>query len=167
MPATYEPIATTTLGSTAATITFSSIPATYTDLRLVFTGASTSTTASRFKLNNDASTIYSYTVLAGDGSSVVSQRGTSTAYGRLSGPYVNPAAATVYLATLDIFSYAGSTYKTILGTSSMDKNGSGSAERTVQLYQSASAINRIDLFFGFSDTFTVGTTVTLYGIKAA
>jgi hypothetical protein len=35
MPATYEPIATTTLGTAAAFITFSSIPATYTDLRLV------------------------------------------------------------------------------------------------------------------------------------
>jgi hypothetical protein len=32
MPATYEPIATTTLGTAAATITFSSIPATYSDL---------------------------------------------------------------------------------------------------------------------------------------
>jgi hypothetical protein len=35
MATTYEPIATTTLGTAAAFITFSSIPATYTDLRLV------------------------------------------------------------------------------------------------------------------------------------
>ena len=35
--ATYEPIATQTLASAAASITFSSIAATYTDLRLVLT----------------------------------------------------------------------------------------------------------------------------------
>ena len=40
MPATYEPIATTTLGSAATNITFSSIPATYTDLRLVLVARS-------------------------------------------------------------------------------------------------------------------------------
>ena len=34
--ATYEPIATTTLGSAASTITFSSISGSYTDLILVF-----------------------------------------------------------------------------------------------------------------------------------
>ena len=39
MPATYEPIASTTLGSAAATISFSSIPGTFTDLVVVlFTG---------------------------------------------------------------------------------------------------------------------------------
>jgi hypothetical protein len=36
MAKTYEPIATTTLGSAAASITFSSIPATYTDLNNCF-----------------------------------------------------------------------------------------------------------------------------------
>jgi hypothetical protein len=44
MPATYEPIATTTLGTAAASITFSSIPATYTDLRLI-SGHKASTTS--------------------------------------------------------------------------------------------------------------------------
>jgi hypothetical protein len=41
MPATYEPIATTTLGGAAATITFSSISSAYTDLRIVLVGTTT------------------------------------------------------------------------------------------------------------------------------
>ena len=37
MTATYKKIATTTLGSAQADITFSTIPATYTDLVIVYT----------------------------------------------------------------------------------------------------------------------------------
>ena len=47
MPATYEPVATTTLGSTTGTITFSSIPQTYKHLQLrTFTNTSRSSGAS-------------------------------------------------------------------------------------------------------------------------
>ena len=38
MPATYEPIASTTLGASAAAIEFTSIPGTYTDLVVVLQG---------------------------------------------------------------------------------------------------------------------------------
>jgi hypothetical protein len=68
--------------------------------------------------------------------------------------------------TLDIFSYAGSTFKTTLYTASGDKNGSGAVERGVALYRSTSAINRVDLF-GWTGNLATGTTATLYGIKNA
>jgi hypothetical protein len=42
MAATYTPIASITLGATATSVTFSSIPSTYTDLILVMNGSSTS-----------------------------------------------------------------------------------------------------------------------------
>jgi len=166
MPSTYEPIATTTLGSAATTITFSSIPATFTDLRLVWTVRATS--SSNFPLvtfNNDTGTNYSWTRLYGDGTSAASQRNTSRAgIGILWLTEVSSAADTFNLLTLDVFSYAGSTYKTSLTTASADKNGSGTVERAVALWQSTSAINRLDLTAS-SSTFTAGTTATLYGIK--
>jgi len=62
MPATYEPIATTTLGSAAATITFSSIPATYTDLVIVFAGTATANLNPLMSFNSDSGTNYSTTV---------------------------------------------------------------------------------------------------------
>ena len=77
MPTTYEPIATQTLGSAAATITFSSIPATYTDLRLVLVGTSTISANPKINFNSDTATNYSQTILSGNGSVANSARQTN------------------------------------------------------------------------------------------
>jgi hypothetical protein len=74
MAPTYEPIATTTLGTAAASITFSSIPATYTDLRLVVVAKAVSASTLDVRFNNDSGTNYSKTEISGDGSSAVSFR---------------------------------------------------------------------------------------------
>jgi hypothetical protein len=165
MPATYEPIATTTLGSAAASITFSSIPATYTDLRLVFVFSGNAAVNPRFRFNSDTASNYSQTALMGDGSSAQSTRGTSNTviYTTI---YNGLASGVPGLCTIDVFSYAGSTFKTALLTGSTDSNGSGQVERDVALWRSTSAITQIDLISG-SSTFNVGTTATLYGIKNA
>ena len=168
MAITYEAIATTTLGSAASVITFSSIPSTYTDLRVIWTvRASTTSVFPYVTYNNDTATNYSWTRLYGDGASAASQRNTSRSYIApqwLTG--ISDATDQFNLLTLDVFSYAGSTFKTTLTTSQADKNGSGTVERTSALWQSTSAINRIDLTAS-SSTWAVGTTATLYGIKNA
>lgn len=163
MPATYEPIATTTLGSAASTITFSSIGSGYTDLRLVLVGNSTpSTSAFRFKINA-ATTGYSVTVLSGDGATATSSRSTSQTQGNLATMQTTPC-----LLQMDLFSYAGSTNKTILTSWSADLNGSGTVDRRIHLYQSTSAITQIELYLTTaSQNFATGTTATLYGILKA
>jgi hypothetical protein len=161
MPATYEPIATTTLGSSASSITFSSIPATYTDLRLVVVAQYSSENNLYIRFNNDSGTNYSGTAINGNGSTAASFRetnGTGIQIGRV------PASSNFSLATCDIFSYAGSTYKTCLSTCAEDTNGGGYVYNFVNLYRSTSAINRIDIYF---PGFNTGTTATIYGIKAA
>ena len=68
MTSTYEKIASTTLGSAAADITFSTISGTYTDLVLVL-GSLTTASASqriRMQLNSDTGTTYSNTDLYGE-----------------------------------------------------------------------------------------------------
>jgi len=166
MPATYEPIATTTLGTAQQTITFSSIPSTYTDLRLVIVAmATTGTIDTWLYMNNDTGTNYSQTYLAGTGAATASARSSNTASAydtNLSSISTIPC-----LITHDIFSYAGSTNKTWLTTVSMDKNGSGVVNRYVKLWRSTSAINRLDYTAATSTTFAIGTTATLFGIKAA
>lgn len=164
--ATYEPIATQTLGSAAASITFSSIPATYTDLRVVWTNYFISGVGNSWiQFNGDAGTNYSLTCISGNGTTVYSTTLTNAA--RV-GPsvYSGPSSSTNPFATTDIFSYAGSTYKTVLSTVSADNNGSGWVERTVGLWRSTAAITSITLSAN-GQTFNAGTTATLYGIKAA
>lgn len=163
--ATYEPIATTTLSSAASSITFSSISASYTDLRLVLVGTgTTNNTYPLFRFNSDSSSLYSTSRLSGDGTITDSVRNAGT--GLLVTIYALLSNTIPSMWTLDVFSYAGSTYKTSLATVSADRNGSGAVERAVGLYRSTSAITTVSAVMA-SSTFAAGTTATLYGIKAA
>jgi len=164
--ATYEPIATTTLSTATASFTFSSIAASWTDLRLVLVPFKASgNLVPRVRLNGDTGSNYSYTALLGNGSTAFSVTGTNQ-----DSIYLHydtyPVSPNVGLGTVDIFSYAGSTYKTVLTTQSSDKNGSGSVGSWVNLWRSTSAITSITVFEDFG-SFGIGTTATLYGIKAA
>jgi len=166
MAATYEPIATTTLGSAAASITFSSISSAYTDLRVALTCSTNVSNTILIQFNGNAGTLYSQTYLGGNGSSALSGSGTSQTsiyYSNLTNTYTS----TPQFLTVDIFSYAGSTNKTALLTVSADNNGSGITENNVGLWRSTSAITSVSFTVGGTRTFNTGTTATLYGIKAA
>jgi len=166
MPATYEPIATTTLSTAASTITFSSIPATYTDLRLVLVIKPTASCAVYVKLNNNSAVTYSFTQIAGNGTSATSSRGSDSA-GFVLGANIAFQDTEMQMGTVDIFSYAGSTNKTALSSFISDLNGSGNVGYNVSLFPSTTAVSRLDLINQASTTFATGTTATLYGIKSA
>ena len=170
MPATYDRIATTTLGSANSTITFSSIPATYTDLRWVLTLPNTALSSGNdiyVRYNSDSSSLYSATSLDGDGANATSVNNPNNDKGIANYQISYPSTTNPFLLTSDIFSYTGSTFKTSLQTASGDRNGAGGGvSRNVILYRSTSAITSITIFFNTAN-FAVGTTATLYGIKAA
>lgn len=155
-------IATTTLGSSASSITFSSIPSSYTDLRLVFTYKGATTTCYYYaRLNGTASqNVCGQTVLKGNGSTASSSRLTSSDLYFSNG---NATTTIPFMEQVDFFNYAGSTYKTMLYQGSGDQNGSGEVRRGVALFPSTSAINSI-AFYSSGDDFAAGTTMTLYGI---
>lgn len=163
MPATYEPIATTTLGSTQL-ITFSSIAASWTDLRIVLQAVQSAANSAVIRFNGDTATNYSNTELLGNGTAASSGRTTSSTWGRCSSQ--TGVSGKPSLHVIDIFNYAGSTFKTCLAAASVDQNGSGMVERGVVLWRSTAAITSITLQ-AQSVGFDSGTTATLYGIKAA
>ena len=169
MPATYDSIATTTLGS-ASSITFSSIPSSYTDLRLTFVGvASSGTTTKRIQFNADtstASTNYSTTIVLGNGTSPISNRYTNEFGIRLASNQVADSLTIPVFIAVDIFSYNGSTNKTVLSMEASDQNGAGYVQANVGLWRSTAAITSLTLMIN-ANTFAAGATATLYGIKSA
>lgn len=81
MPNTYTLIQAQTLASTQATVTFSSIPAIYTDLLLKISARTDDATSVvnsiLLRINGDTATNYSETRMTGNGSSASSSRSTS------------------------------------------------------------------------------------------
>ena len=160
--ATYEPIATASL-SGATSYEFTSIPSTYTDLKVV---AVTSTSLGDFaywRFNTDTGSNYSATRLYGNGTSAVSDRATAQTYIYCGSDITIGTGNTVALLTLDVFGYLQSINKTALGVYSNDKNGSGEVNRFVALWRQTGAITKISLT-AVGGTFTNGT-ISLYGIK--
>jgi hypothetical protein len=175
MPATYEPIATTTLGSAAASYTFSSIPSTYTDLILV----TQSRNDAPFQyddiwvcFNSDTTNAnYSVTRLSGDGSSASSNRSTNANDGAGTRSWIlsdNGAGSGIFgIGITSIMNYANTTtFKT--GISRSNTQANESVRGAVGLWRNTAAINSIKLSIRNESTnFIAGCTFTLYGIKAA
>ena len=162
---TYVPIMTQTLGSAAASVTFSSIPQGYTDLVFVIQAGSATAEDIGMRFNSDSATNYSTTILAGGGSSASSGRTTNVTGITIDSNAYN----TVNLnknAIVHIQNYSNTTtYKTVLSRSS---NASTGVDAIVGLWRSTAAINSIYLYgFNSGYQFLSGSTFTLYGIASA
>lgn len=160
MPVTYEPIATTTLGSNTADVTFSSIPGTYTDLIAVarFTFANSDST--NFRLNGDSGSNYSGTRLYGDGTTAASNRYTNLS--RIAIQNLAWASGIQGLYIVQIMNYSNTTtHKTVL----VRENQAGTEVATqVGLWRNTAAVTSITFS---SINYQSGSMFTLYGIKAA
>lgn len=163
MAVTYEPIATSTLSTSAASITFSSIPSTYTDLRLIVSMNDASGNTLSIQFNSDYASNYSTVRLNGNGSTA-SSAVFSNQTGFISG--VSAYSAGYYtLQIFDIMNYAGSTFKQTLNTSADLNNNQ--VRNNVHLWRSTAAINTIKIEPFGGGTLIAGCTATIYGIKAA
>ena len=161
MASTYTPIATTTASGSASTITFSSIPSTYTDLVIVLNGNATtgSTGSIALQFNSDTGSNYSYTRLLGDGSAASSARGSNTTATYMGDTGTDRA---VFVVSLNNYSNT-TTYKTSISRS----NSQNYVSSYVGLWRSTSAISTVTLTAPVGANWSSTTTATIYGIKAA
>jgi hypothetical protein len=160
MAKTYEPIATTTL-SGGTSYTFSSIPATYTDLVLVLVVATASGGSNlALQYNGDTASNYSFSRVYGTGTTAASSRAAN-----VPDNYVGDLGTTISTNIIQIQNYANTTtYKTALSRSN---DASQSAQAWVTLWRNTAAINAIKVYSTGGQTFANGSMLTLYGIKAA
>ena len=162
MASTYEPIASNTLASATSSVTFSSIPSTYTDLVIVFNGTTASNGYPSLRFNSDTGTNYSNTSLRGNGTTANSARGSSA--NEMDIAYGLPLSTTQNTFIVQCMNYSNATtYKTVLARTNNVFRETGAA---VGLWKSTSAITSVTLKTN-SPNFEVGSIFTLYGIKAA
>jgi hypothetical protein len=162
MAQTYIPIATTTLGTSASSINFSSIPGTYTDLVLRFSGLITSGTDTlAIQVNNDTGNSYSDTFMYANGGSAYASYDNGLTY--FLGSPLNATYPTFH--TMNFFSYANTgVAKMVLSQGASDKNGSGETRTLAQYWNGSSAITSIQIIAASGASFATGTTATLWGI---
>ena len=161
--ATYSLIESQTLGSAQVSVTFSSIPATFTDLILVFNGAGNSDINVDLRFNGDTGSNYSNTALGGQNTSAASTRNNNQTAMRMNFQgYLRNAFTS--LAIINIMDYSNTTTnKTVLNRYN---NGNTGVDANVGLWRNTSAITTVLIKVTDGNTFSVGSTFKLYGIQA-
>lgn len=156
MPGTYEPISTTTLGSAQQSVTFSSLGS-YTDLIVIYNGTAANNLSLRF--NGDTNAYYSITRIGGYGSGTVS----SARYTDITSMY-GPYSGNINVTMWQIFNYTNTTtYKSALG------RGGGAdyaTEYYAGIWRNTNAITSLTVL-SQSGNMSIGSTITVYGLKAA
>jgi hypothetical protein len=168
----YESIATVTVGGGgSATITFSSIPATYTHLQIraiCKTTAGTSNINSIFgQFNSDTGSNYARHFLNGSGSAAGVGAGTSNS-SMFFGTNIETLGTNAFAANvIDILDYANTNkYKTTRSLSGVDANGSGYVQFMSGLWMNTAAVTSITISPN-SDDFIQYSQFALYGIKGS
>jgi hypothetical protein len=169
-PGSYYSIATTTLGSSTADITFSSIPNTYTHLQIRFIAKSTNSATAAdnlaFRFNSDTAGNYTRHYLDGSGSSVTAGANTGVSQVYATCAQTSSAPSAFGVGVLDILDYTNTNkYTTARVLSGQDSNGSGGVDFTSGLWLNTNAISTITLTGGSSAIFQQHSQVALYGIR--
>jgi hypothetical protein len=175
MPNTFELIASSTVGSGgAASIDFSSIPSTYTDLVVKLCGRGTSAAINaevRVTFNGSSASNYSWRQVQGNSSVASSTNFSSQSYVRVG--YVPDTSATSNtFNNLEFYvpNYAGSTAKSLSSDSTQENNTTAGGEAIMQLiaglWSLTSAITQVTLSLS-SGNFAQHSTAYLYGVKNA
>ena len=161
----YDSIATTTLGSTTASVTFSSIPSTYTHLQLrcLMSDTATGSASMTAQFNGDTGANYSSHILLGNGSTAGAAAFISDT--KMFSGYFYQGTNIFGAAVVDILDYANTNkYKTLKSLSGGDANGNGQMRLFSGLWMNTGAISSITLASN-GGNFIQYSQFALYGIK--
>jgi hypothetical protein len=161
---TYTPLANITLGSSASSVTFSSISQAYRDLVLVLQVKTNTVTSVYLRPNSDATSgNYSLVAMHGTGSAAQSSSNTSATGMQLTW-YTNPDATNLFNAKASLMDFSATDkHKTALVR--VDEVSEGTSAIAYR-WGSTSAITSLLVTTGGADTFSTGSTFALYGIVA-
>lgn len=159
-----------TTNNSTTQIFFMNIPQHYQDLMVVINARQESATGGAVYIRpNGLPANRSYVWLEGDGSTTGSAKTGSSGdgYAQVGNIAASNVTTGVYgSAVAHILNYANSSYfKTLLGRSATDANGSGKSRIEGALYESTSAISLIEIVTDGIGAFASGSTFALYGIR--
>ena len=166
----FESIATTTLGSSTSTVTFSSIPATYKHLQIRYmarTDRANNEDIVLVRFNSDTGSNYSRHFLYGDGASVGVGGAANQTYILTDGCTGASATSGIFgVGLVDVVDYANTNkFKTLRGLTAYDRNGGGLVVVNSGNWRSTSAITSITITSFNSANFVQYSHFALYGIK--
>lgn len=176
MPVTYDQLATTTLSSNQASVSFTSISSAYTDLFLVLSYRDTRTQTYSYpalRFNNDSGSNYSALSLGGSTNAISSTSANNQTWLNIGeGTGASSGTGQYSPIHIHIFNYANTTTNTTVLFRSQNVNsgaGGGNTVAGARQWRNTNAINRIDVIpdTGGGTNIASGTVITLFGIKAA
>jgi hypothetical protein len=166
----YDSIATTTLGSSASSITFSSIPSTYKHLQVRYSGLSASMGSLFIQINGDTGTNYRTHYLTGSGSSAVAGDLAGRNGMVLGGVGAAQFSTTYpYVGIIDYLDYTDTNkyhvVRSLHGTDTNNTGYNGAVGVASGLHLSTTAISSLTFFLDGAVNLTANTSFALYGIK--
>lgn len=165
----YDSIATAVGTGSSGTITFSSIPQTYTHLQIRYiardTNSGTADNPINMQFNGDSNTgNYKTHRLYGNGTSAAADSYTLSIAG--SGVSNNNTNTFYAAGVIDVLDYANTSKNTtVRSLSGWDSNGSGIAWMISELWVNTSAVSSLSFSFFSGGNFGTNTQFALYGIK--
>lgn len=173
--AVIEAIKTTYLENSSATsVAFSSIPATYEHLQLRISSHDLYDTTYDYlyiRLNSDSGSNYSSHSMEGySGTGTTAGGSLNQSYAKLGsavGSWSTVGVATYSANLIDILDYADSAKKTTMMCLGGNSVGAQTIRPSCALWNSTNAVNRIEVYVIYTAAFQRGTEMTLYGLNSS
>lgn len=164
----FQYIDSTIVTSNIDSVTFSNIPSNYVDIVGTITFAqSTASYGVAVRFNNDATGLYSATLLYGNGTTVNTGRTSSATYAYVSewGVTSSTTIAIPAMSKFELFNYSNSSINKSFIATAAGSGTSNGVDMHVGLWRNTTAISSITFLAAPTGNLVSGTTITLFGVR--